>query len=102
MVRKNEALSHDEKTDIYYDTWEQLEKLLSDSHIWYDIDHSKQYGSFFVIAVQIEGDWKHDHWYADELVKKEFGNRLVNIDEYEIGDSHEDYYVAVHEYMFDY
>ena len=102
MVKVNETLSHDEKVDIYYDTWEQLEKLLSNLYIWYDIVFTKQYDSFFIIAVQIEGDWKHNHMYVDSLVKKEFGNKIIDIDEYGTDNSQEDYYTGIHEYKFRY
>ena len=49
-----------------------------------------------VVCVDIEGDWKHDHWRADYLLEQA-GYRKLFEEEYGYSDS--DYYCSVHKYL---
>lgn len=55
--------------------------------------------NFFDITLVIDGDWKHDHLYCEELIEKwikDKGFELVGTSEEEIGDSEDDSYKAEH------
>lgn len=54
------------------------------------------------LVLTINGDWKHDHLYADELAEefwKAKGYTLLNSSENVIGDSDSDWYRAEHKYI---
>lgn len=49
------------------------------------------------ITFRIDGDWKHDHLFADDLVAEKFGSKVsISITDEEDSDS--DWYAAKHVY----
>ena len=51
------------------------------------------------IDFKIDGDWKHDHWYFNELIQNwadENGRKIFKIDEEVIEDTGSDWYPAIH------
>ena len=99
-----------EKADIFYNTLDEIEKMFDNAGIWYDVYSTDyyhdviSYGNHYEIDIEIDGDWKHDHLYADKLVKDRFGNKLVDINEYDADedDINGDTYKSVHEYKLRY
>lgn len=77
----------------------RVEKVLSDAHIWaelWDLDYFKDL-PVAKITFKIDGDWKHDHLYADDLVQENF-DAMPRIDEKVLEDTGEDSYPATHTY----
>ena len=48
-------------------------------------------------SIEIEGDWKHDHAYADYIMEQ---NGFKRISEQVIEDTESDWYTAIHYYIF--
>lgn len=48
------------------------------------------------ISFVIDGDWKHEHLFFNNLVNKEFGEFVNNIEEDDIDDSESDTYSSIH------
>lgn len=89
---------------IANDRANEIISLLEKNKLWVELFSVDVYSEFsYAILVEIDGDWKHDHLYADNLVKKEFTDKgLIRISEVEFDD--EDYsgddYKSVHSYKF--
>lgn len=74
----------------------QTQKLLDDNNIFAEV---YAYGNDMpVVCVNIDGDWKHDHWRADVLVEERLGGHLIKKDITE--DTGCDWYPAIHYYYF--
>lgn len=90
----------DDIVNAMYDKFDEIERLFSMSHIWYEPYNMKPYKNKYVVSFQIDGDWKHDHMSADNLVKARAGDGLVNMWQDEVGESDSDDYVAIHYYEY--
>ena len=79
-----------------------VENLLLDNDICAEFVSSQVSGAlsmfpYVTVSFDIEGDWKHTHLFADELVKQNFDVSFCReIDEYSEDDS--DYYTSTHQY----
>lgn len=54
---------------------------------------------FIEISYEIEGDWKHDHLYSEEIFENYIKNKnwvIVGTDGYITNDTLSDYYGAIH------
>lgn len=49
-----------------------------------------------IVEVYINGDWKHDHWRADELVQENF--KIIKSSSYATEDTGSDWGPEVHSY----
>ena len=75
----------------------QVQKLLDDNNIFAEA-YAWRCEIPNVVCVDIDGDWKHDHWRADALVEERLGGILLRkvITE----DTGCDWYPATHYYYF--
>ena len=86
--------------DKAYEYYESLSKFLNNEKFYnFDlVDYSGGYPmGVSKISIEVEGDWKHDHWLFKDLVNDwvaENGINLFKIDYQEIGESESDYYTA--------
>lgn len=86
--------------DKAYEYYESLSKFLNNEKFYnFDlVDYSGDYPmGISKISIEVEGDWKHDHWLFKDLVNDwvaENGINLFKIDYQEIGESDSDYYTA--------
>lgn len=86
--------------DKAYEYYESLSKFLNNEKFYnFDlVDYSGGYPmGISKISIEVEGDWKHDHWLFKDLVNDwvaENGINLFKIDYQEIGESDSDYYTA--------
>ena len=82
----------------------EIEQMLLDNHIGgvefvdYTINTVVPHFPACVVKFFIDGDWKHDHLYADELVKRLYGAKATVCDEEEVEDTGSDWYSSVHVY----
>lgn len=49
-----------------------------------------------MVSIEIDGDWKHDHLYADELMEENFS--VFKVDKAITEDTGSDWYPAIHTY----
>ena len=103
---KEGRLSHAEELsqDELYKLEKEIYSKLNDNNIYIEdcgVSNSTNMLADIEIDITLEGDWKHDHLFTDELIE-EFAkeNRYVILKEEtrEIGDSQEDYYKGEHIY----
>ena len=86
--------------DIAYDFYDSLSAFLEGKNFHnYDLVGCRGDYPMGVskISIEVEGDWKHDHWLFKDLVNDwvaENGINLFKIDYQEIGESDSDYYTA--------
>lgn len=79
----------------------QIDKYLSDNKVWVESvysDYDKD-RNILEISVEIDGDWKHDHLYADNLMGNYFGTDLSGIGEDILEESDNDSYYSCHTYV---
>ena len=74
---------------------EIIQKTLNENGISYE-DVSQDLNITNVYYITIDGDWKHDHRFADELMQRINLNRLGEKDVEENGD---DWYRSTHIYI---
>lgn len=73
-----------------YKIVEQTEKILADEIPFELLDSSKT-----TIAIEIDGDWKHDHLRADYLMEQ---NGFVLLSKWVTEDTGSDWYKGIHLY----
>ena len=116
ILSDEDDLYADEYNDVDDDYEECLQEGMNDSVIA-DLEsiekflNQKGYSSYDVygydsypmgtskIDFKIDGDWKHDHWYFDELIHDwadENGRNIFKIDTQVIEDTGSDWYPAIH------
>ena len=76
----------------------KIYELMSENHIMGEVvDYNDQ---MRMIAVEVRwGDWKHEHWRMDWLMKENFTD-LRSIHEVTTEDNGSDCYSAIHYYYF--
>ena len=76
----------------------KIYELMTENHIMGEVvDYNDQ---MRMIAVEIHwGDWKHEHWRMDWLMKENFTD-LRSIHEVTTEDNGSDCYSAIHYYYF--
>ena len=85
-----------------YDT--ELNKLFEDNSLYVDNCYFEDNGDFLSLVVTIDGDWKHDHLFADMLIRKFAENNgfaIVDVDNEVEAGSDSDNYRATHYYKFE-
>ena len=99
----DESKSIDEEWDKEWDNIGiEIEKAAREQHIGVDFINtdSSVMGAFTATFKIDRGDWKHDHWAFDEVVKEYLANNekyaLWKIDTNQIGSSEDDSYSAEH------
>ena len=90
----------DDVVNAMYDTLEEIGLMFQDAHLWAEPYGMKPYMNTFEVSFEIDGDWKHDHLYADKLVKDRYGKKLISTISVENGQSDSDDYSAIHTYEF--
>lgn len=77
----------------------KIENYLSD--VWVESVYSNydKDRNILEISVEIDGDWKHDHLYADNLMGNYFGTDLSGIGEDILEESDNDSYYSCHTYV---
>lgn len=77
-----------------YAKGEELYNALKANDIYADIYPYRN--DMPVIVAEIDGDWKHDHWAADEIAKE---NGFTLLKQEIIRDTMSDWYPARHYYI---
>lgn len=92
-----ESLSDNDNKKYDRETLIKIEKALDEAQIWYEYVQNSSI-SVKLIEILVEGDWKHDHMYADQIL-----NRLgfTKINEELCEDSDSDSYSSIHRYTDD-
>ena len=82
----------------------QLNKFLNDNGLFPDNCYFEENGNNLELILTIDGDWKHDHLYADMLVRQ-FAEKnnfaIIDVDTQTEGDSPDDSYRANHIYRIE-
>lgn len=102
-----EKLTKEERLQQTFERETEVIKLLNDNDIWAESVSPYSYNSqnvngnnlFYIVSVEIEGDWKHDHGDADTLVEQTFDD-LVKVSETNVKGDGSDYYTSTHNYVF--
>ena len=80
-----------------------IEQLFLDNDIYAEYVNSHMSGStgeypHLEVSYRIEGDWKHTHGFADELVQDNFD--VFGIREEDVySENDDDYYSSIHQYL---
>lgn len=89
--------------DKAYEYYESLSKFLQNEK-FYNFDLVDYNGDYPMginkISIEVEGDWKHDHWRFKDLLNDWIAENNINLyklDYYEVGESDSDYYTADYE-----
>lgn len=97
---KENKLNESDRDDLRNDA-NSLSDYLSKNKLYCDLeDYDTGPLGIKIITFRVEGDWKHDHWYFNDLVKKwarENGREIFKIDENVVEEDGSDYYTADHE-----
>ena len=74
-----------------------LDEILKKLDGWgmFEVLDIRQKGKQTIVQLDVEGDWKHAHGYADSLFE-DAGMKLKSVD---AEDSDDDWYEAVHTYV---
>ena len=89
--------------DKSYQIIQEIEQLFIDNDIPAEYVNSKIIGAgdrhpSVEVCFEMEGDWKHTHAFADELVKSNF-DVFGCLEEDVYSEYDDDYYSAVHRYL---
>ena len=103
----NETMEQKEKPQITRDYLRKLEAeiynvlqkndIYPEDGTWFSADRDDDYDVELYLV--IDGDWKHDHLFAEHLVEqfcKEKGFTIVSSENNEIGNSESDWYKSAH------
>lgn len=76
----------------------KIYEILNDKHIMAEVVDYNENTRMIAVEV-IWGDWKHEHWRLDCLMREAFDN-LRSIHEVTTEDNESDCYSAIHYYYF--
>lgn len=96
---KENKLNESDEEDLRKDA-NSLSDYLSKNKLYCDLEDYEMYPmGVKVVTFRVEGDWKHDHWYFEDLVRdwaKENGKEIFKMDEHTVEEDGSDYYTADH------